>query len=155
PVVQVIQKDAFERLGLKRMLQEPEFLASFEADVHLVADLMSLGQTIPEKTKATARIVIQKVGDELMAKLAQNTTTAIRGTVNKQPRTDRPRPNDIDWQRTSRANLQHYQPEYGTVVPDRLIGYGRKVRRADLEEIILCVDQSGSMATSVVYSSIF
>ena len=38
PVVQVIQKDAFERLGLKRMLLEPEFLAAMEADVHLVAD---------------------------------------------------------------------------------------------------------------------
>lgn len=155
PVVQVIQQDAFERLGLKRMLQEPEFLASFEADVHLVADLLSLGKTIPEKTKATARMVIQKVVDELMAKVAQKTTTAIRGAVNRQSRTRRPRHNDIDWPRTIRANLQHYQPEHGTVVPDRLIGYGRKIRRADLEEIILCVDQSGSMATSVVYSSIF
>jgi len=155
PVVQVIQKDAFERLGLKRMLQEPEFLASFEADVHLVADLMSLGKTIPEKTKATARIVIQKVVDELMAKLAQKTTQAIRGAVNRQLRTRRPRHGDIDWPRTIRANLHNYQPEHQTVVPDRLIGYARKTRRADLEDIILCVDQSGSMATSVVYSSIF
>ena len=155
PVVQVIQKDAFERLGLKRMLQEPEFLASFEADVHLVADLMSLGKTIPEKTKATARMVIQKVVDELVARLAQKTTEAIRGAVNKHQRTRRPRHNDIDWPRTIRANLQHYQPEHETIVPDRLIGYARKTRRADLENIILCVDQSGSMATSVVYSSIF
>lgn len=155
PVVQVIQKDAFERLGLKRMLQEPEFLASFEADVHLVADLMSLGKTIPEKTKATARMVIQKVVDELMAKLAQKTTQAIRGAINKQLRTRRPRHGDIDWPRTIRANLQHYQSEHETIVPERLIGYARKTRRADLEDIILCVDQSGSMATSVVYSSIF
>ena len=137
------------------MLQEPEFLAGFEADVHLVADLMSLGKTIPEKTKATARMVIQKVVDELMAKLAQKTTQAIRGAINKQVRTRRPRHGDIDWSRTIRANLQNYQPEYGTIVPDRLVGYARKTRRADLEDIILCVDQSGSMATSVVYSSIF
>jgi Mg-chelatase subunit ChlD len=154
-VVQVIQKDAFERLGLKSMLQEPEFLASFEADVHLVADLMSLGETMPEKTKATARLVIQKVVEELMAKLAQKTTEAIRGAVNKHRRTQRPRHSDIDWPRTIRANLQHYQPEHETIVPDRLIGYARKTRRVDLEEIVLCVDQSGSMATSVVYSSIF
>jgi Mg-chelatase subunit ChlD len=155
PVVQVIQKDAFERLGLKRMLHEPEFLASFEADVHLVADLMSLGKAMPEKTKATARVVIGKVVDELMDRLAQKTTEAIRGAVNKHKRTRRPRHGDIDWPRTIRANLQHYQPDHQTVVPDRLIGYARKTRRADLEDIILCVDQSGSMATSVVYSSIF
>lgn len=155
PVVQVIQKDAFERLNLKAMLHEPEFLATFEADVHLVADLMSLGKTMPEKTKATARMVIQKVVDALMAKLAHKTTEAIRGAVNKQKRTRKPRHNDIDWPRTIRANLRHYQPEYRSIVPETLIGYSRKTRRADLEDIILCVDQSGSMATSVVYSSIF
>jgi Mg-chelatase subunit ChlD len=155
PVVQVIQKDAFERLNLKSMLHEPEFLATFVADVHLVADLMSLGKTMPEKTKATARMVIQKVVNELMARLQHKTTEAIRGAVNKQKRTRRPRHNDIDWPRTIRANLRHFQPEYQSIVPETLVGYARKTRRADLEDIILCVDQSGSMATSVVYSSIF
>ena len=51
PVVQVIQKDAFEKLKLKSLMLEPEFLATLEADVHLVADLMSLRSAIPEKTK--------------------------------------------------------------------------------------------------------
>ena len=46
-VVQVIQRDAFERLGLKQMLLEPEFLATVEADVHLVADLISLRSVMP------------------------------------------------------------------------------------------------------------
>ena len=68
-------------------------------------------------------------------------------------RSRRPRHNEIDWHRTIRANLKHYQPEYRTIIPETRIGYGRK--RAALREIILCVDQSGSMATSVVYSGIF
>lgn len=56
--------------------------------------------------------------------------------------------------RTIRANLRHWQPEYKTIVPETLIGYGRKARRPQ-REVILCIDQSGSMANSVVYSSIF
>ena len=36
-----------------------------------------------------------------------------------------------------------------------MVGYGRYARRSNLEQVILCVDQSGSMGTSVVYSSIF
>lgn len=155
PVVQVIQKDAFERLGIKRMLHEPEFLAAMEADVHLVADLISLGGTIPEKTKETARLVIRKVVDELMAKLEQKTAEAIRGALNRGRRTNRPRHADIDWPRTIRRNLGTYQADYHTIVPERLVGFARRSRRVDLEEVILCVDQSGSMATSVVYSSIF
>jgi Mg-chelatase subunit ChlD len=155
-VVQVVQKDAFERLGLKEMLMEPEFLAAVEADVHLVADLISLRSVMPDKTMQTAREVIQKVVDELMQRLEQKTAEAVRGAVNKAKRNFRPRFNDIDWHRTIHANLRHYQQEYRTIVPEKLIGFMRHQRRiVDLDEVILCVDQSGSMATSVVYSSIF
>lgn len=156
PVVQVVQKDAFERLGLKEMLMEPEFLLAIEADVHLIADLISLRSIMPEKTIETARQVIEKVVKELMDKLEQKTSEAIRGALNKSKRSFKPRFNDIDWPRTIHANLRHYQPEFKTIVPEKLIGFMRQQRRlADLDEVILCVDQSGSMATSVVYSSIF
>lgn len=155
-VVQVIQKDAFHRLGLKQMLLEPEFLAVMEADVHLVADLVSLRSVMPEKTLDTARVVIKSVVDELMKRLEQKTSEAIRGAVNKSKRTYRPRFNDIDWGRTITANLRHYQSDYQTVIPEKLIGFMRQQRRlTDLDEVILCVDQSGSMASSVVYSAIF
>lgn len=156
PVVQVIQKDAFERKGLRQMLLEPEFLATIEADVNLVADLVALRGVMPEKTRETARIVIAKVVAELMERLEPRTTEAIRGALDRSRRTNRPRFADIDWPRTIRANLQHYQAEHRTVVPERLIGFIRHQRRAvDLDEVVLCVDQSGSMATSVVYASIF
>ena len=70
-------------------------------------------------------------------------------------RTNRPRRlADVDWNQTIRANLRHYQPELGTIIPERLIGYARR-QQAVKRDILLCVDQSGSMATSVVYSSIF
>jgi len=64
------------------------------------------------------------------------------------------RAGDIDWNRTIAANLKHYQPEHGTVVPERLVGYARRSHRVE-RRIILCIDQSGSMAESVVYSSVF
>ncbi|RJF87573.1 VWA domain-containing protein [Oleomonas cavernae] len=156
PVVQVIQKDAFERKGLRQMLLEPEFLATVEADVNLIADLVSLRGVMPEKTKETARIVIAKVVAALMERLERRTADAIRGALDRSRRTSRPRFADIDWPRTIRANLRHYQAEHRTVVPERLIGFLRQQHRiVDLDEVTLCVDQSGSMASSVVYASIF
>jgi Mg-chelatase subunit ChlD len=155
PVVQVIQRDAFERLGLKQMLLEPEFLATIEADVHLVADLISLRSVMPAKTMETAREVVAKVVRQLLAKLESRTVETLRGALNKSRRTYRPRFADIDWPRTIAKNLRHWQPEHNTIVPERLVGYARHSRRANLEEVVLCVDQSGSMAESVVYSSIF
>jgi hypothetical protein len=156
PVVQVIQKDAFDRKGLRQMLLQPEFLATIEADVHLVADLISLRKVMPDKTIETARQVIAKVVAELMKRLEQRTAEAVRGALDRGQRTNRPRFADIDWPRTIRANLRHYQADLQTVIPERLVGFQRRQRRlADLDEVVLCVDQSGSMATSVVYSSIF
>jgi Mg-chelatase subunit ChlD len=155
-VVQVIQRDAFERLNLKALMLEPEFLATLEADVHLVADLIALRGAVPEKTRETARMVVRKVVDELLARLEHRTIQTLRGALNRSRRTRRPRHSDIDWPRTIRANLRHYQREAATIVPEMLVGYLRREKsRADIDHVLLCVDQSGSMATSVVYSSIF
>jgi Mg-chelatase subunit ChlD len=152
-VVQVMQKDALERLNLTQMLFEKEMLENVTPDVHLVATLMTLSRVIPDKTKDTARQVVRKVVDDLMRKLAQPTQQAIIGSLNRSTRNRRPRHNEINWHATILKNLKHYQPEYKTVIPETRIGYGRK--RNSLKDVVLCIDQSGSMGTSVVYSGIF
>ncbi len=156
PVVQIVQKDAFARHGLKQMLMEPEFLAGVERDINLVSDLLALKNVMPEKSKQLAREIVASLVSDLVARLETKTAEAVRGAVDRRQRTFRPRPADIDWPRTITANLRHYQPEYGTVVPETLVGFLRKQRRlVDLDEVVLCVDQSGSMAASVIYASVF
>ena len=152
-IVRVLQKDAMVRLDLQRMLLEPELLAEVEPDVHLAATLLSLNKVMPERTRATARIVVQRIVDDLLRRLAQPLRSAVHGALARSVRNHRPRPREIDWHRTIRANLRHWQPDLHTVVPERLVGFGRK--RSSLRDVILCIDQSGSMATSVVYSSVF
>ena len=153
-VVRVMQQDAIDRLDLKRLLLEPEMLEAVEADIHLVTTLMSLGQVIPAKTRETARMVVRKVVDELMKKLEDPLRQAVTGALNRALRNRRPKHREIDWPRTIRANLKNYQPQYRTIIPETLVGYGRR-RHTAQREIILAIDQSGSMASSVVYSSIF
>ena len=153
-VVQVMQKDALERLNLRQMLLQPELLESIEPDIHLVSTIISLNRVIPEKTKETARMVVRKVVEELEKKLEGPLRQAILGSLSRAIRNRRPRHSEINWNRTIRANLKHYQPEYKTIIPETRIGYGRKKTSSALRDIILCVDQSGSMAASVVYSSI-
>jgi Mg-chelatase subunit ChlD len=153
-VVQVMQADAIERLDLARLLLEPELLDAVEPDIHLVGTLLSLNRVIPERSKQAARRVVGKVVAELERKVAQPTRSALTGAVNRAARVNRPRHGDIDWGRTIRVNLRHYRPELGTVVPERLIGYGRRTHAVQ-RDVVLLVDQSGSMAASVVYASVF
>lgn len=153
-VVQVMQSDAIERLNLTSLLLEPEMLDAVEPDVHLVGTLLSLNRVMPDQTKDVARQVVRKVVDDLERRIANKTKAAVTGALNRATRVNRPRHADIDWDRTIRANLKHYQPEYRTIVPERLIGYGRRTTAVQ-RDVILCVDQSGSMAASVVYSGVF
>jgi Mg-chelatase subunit ChlD len=155
-IVRVMQKDALERLNLRQMLLQPEFLEAVEPDVHLVSTLIALNSVMPAKTRETARLVVRKVVEDLERRLANATRQAVLGALNRAERNLRPRYNEIDWRRTVQANLKHYQPAYRTIIPERLVGYGRK-RSTSLPQrtIILCVDQSGSMASSVVYTGIF
>jgi hypothetical protein len=152
-IVQVMQQDALHRLNLTQMLLEKEMLQNVEPDVHLVATLMTLSKVIPDKTKDTARMVVRKVVDDLLRKLSQPTQQAIIGSVNRSVRNRRPKHNEINWHATILKNLKHYQPDYKTIIPETRIGYGRK--RNSLKDVVLCIDQSGSMGTSVVYSGIF
>lgn len=152
-VVRVMQQDALERLNLQQMLLEPEMLEAIEPDVHMVANLVSLSNIMPSRTKETARIVVRRVVEDLQRKLEQPTRQAVMGSLNRSIRNRRPRHSEIDWNRTIRTNLKHYQPTHKTIIPQTRIGFGRK--QSSLRDIILCVDQSGSMATSVVYASIF
>ena len=152
-VVQVIQRDAIKRLNLTTLLTEKEMLETVVPDVHLVATLMSLSQVIPEKNKEMARQVVRRVVDELLRKLSAPTQQAVTGALNRSARRRNPRYNEIDWKTTITKNLKNYQPEYKTIIPEIRIGYGRK--RKAMKDIILCLDQSGSMGTSVIYSGIF
>jgi Mg-chelatase subunit ChlD len=152
-VVKVMQEDALERLNLRQMLLEPEMLEQVEPDVNLVATLIALKNVIPARTKDTARAVVRRVVEELERRLRTPLQQSVRGALQRAQRTRRPRPNEIDWDRTIRKNLKHYQAEKGTLIAEQLVGFAR--RRAGLRHVVLCVDQSGSMASSVVYSSIF
>ena len=153
-VVQVMQRDAVDRLHLTHLLLEPELLGAVEPDVHLVGTLLSLNHVMPETTRATARQVVATVVRQVEDRVTAATRSAVTGALDRSARTHRPRAADIDWGATILANLKHYLPEHRTVVPERLVGYARR-QNVVARDVVLAIDQSGSMAESVVYAAVF
>lgn len=152
-VVHILQDDALSRLSARQLVEHPELLAEVEPDAALAAQLLSLRKVMPEKTLETARQVVARVVYDLMKRLDYPLRQAVSGSINRAGRRQRPRRLvEINWQRTIHANLRHYQPALGTIVPEKLVGYGR--RQATMRDVILCVDTSGSMAASVVYAGV-
>lgn len=152
-VVSIMQRDALDRLGLEQMLLEPEMMEAVTVDARLAADLIRLAAALPDQARERARQLVRRVVDDILRRLRLPLQQAIRGALRRSVRNLRPRPGEIDWNATIRANLRHYLPAHRTVVPERRIGYGRNQTR--LRDVVLAIDQSASMATSVVYGGVF
>ncbi|TNE56662.1 MAG: hypothetical protein EP344_12080, partial [Bacteroidetes bacterium] len=137
PMVQILQRDALERLGLAQLLLEPELLAIIEPDVHLVGALLSLQKAMPDKTRETARIVVRRIVDDLERRLSAALREAVQQALNRSTRNRRPKAAEIDWPRTIYRNLKHYQPDLKAIIPEQVIGFGRKGKA--LRHVILLV----------------
>jgi hypothetical protein len=154
-VVQVMQRDAIDRLRLRQLLLEPEMMRAVEPDLRLAALIIELNHLLPDTTRATARHVVRTVIADVERRLAAQTKQSISGALARSQRSRRVRQAaDIDWPHTIRANLRHYVPERRVVVPERLVGFGHR-QRSLARDVIIAIDQSGSMADSVVYAAVF
>lgn len=152
-VVSVIQTDAIERKGLKQLLIEPEVLKNVQPDIELVATLMSLKGKIPEKTKETARQLVKTVVDEINRRLESDLKKAVTGALNKKKHSPIPNSASIDWKYTINRNMKNYSLKHKKIIPERFFFFDR-VRRSNSWNVILDMDQSGSMAESIIYGSI-
>jgi len=152
-VVVVLQKDAIERKGLKQLLLEPEIMANIEPSLDLAATVLAMKNMVPEKAKSAARDLVRKVVDDIRARLESQFTQAIRGALQRNRHSPfRSLPN-LDWPRTIRQNIRNYQPDLGTIIPERLSFFSRQ-QRQNQWNIIIAMDQSGSMASSLIYGGI-
>lgn len=152
-IVSVIQADAIERKGLTQLLFEPETLAQVKPDIRMVATLMALRGKIPEKTKDTARQLVKAVVEEIAKKLEHDIRQAVTGALNRRKHSPLPSLSGMDWKKTIRANLKHYDTETKRLIPERFYFFDR-ARRSKEWTVILDIDQSGSMADSVIYASV-
>ena len=152
-VVALVQKDAIERKGLTQLLFEPETLPYLEKNVELVTMLMSARGLVPDKAKEIARQVVREVVDDLRKKLETETRTSILGAVCRGTTSPLKIARNIDWTRTIRRNLKGWDHERRRLIPERFYFWSNQ-RRHHEWDVVLVVDQSGSMAQSVVYSSV-
>jgi hypothetical protein len=108
---------------------------------------------VPEKAKAAARDLVRKVVEDVRKRLESQFTQAIRGALQRNRHSPfRSLPN-LDWPRTIRRNLKNYNNELKTIIPEQLSFFSRQ-QRQNQWNIIIAMDQSGSMATSLIYGGI-
>lgn len=152
-VVSVIQKDAIERKGLKQLLFEPETLGQVTPNIEMVGTLMALANQIPDRAKEAAREIVRAVVEEIMKRMRGALEQAVRGSLDRSRHSPMRCLPNMDWLRTIRRNLKNYDRKRKVVIPESFHFYARQHRRKEWN-VIVCMDQSGSMADSVVYGGV-
>lgn len=152
-VVAVIQQDAIERRGLRQLLFEPETLGQVTPSIELAATILAFKGTIPERAKDTARNVVRAVADEIVKRLRAEIERSVRGALDRSRTSPIARLANLDIPRTLRRNLRNYDREREQIVIERLYFHARQRRQFEWN-VIVCLDQSGSMAPSLVYGAV-
>lgn len=152
-VVALVQKDAIEKKGLTRLLFEPETLPYLEKNADLVATLLSARALVPDEAKEIARGIVREVVEQLRKKLETTTRSALIGAVKRHTRSPFKVARNLDWKRTVQRNLHTYDTARRRLLPESFYFLANQRKRHEWQIAIL-VDQSGSMAVSVVYSAI-
>lgn len=152
-VIALVQKDAIDRRGLTELLFEPETLPFLEKNVDLVATLLSARGLVPDKAKDLARQIVREVVEELRKQLESEVRTSLLGAARRSHDSPLKLARNLDWKRTINRNLRGWDRERRRLVPERVYFWANQRRRHDWD-VVIAVDQSGSMGQSVVYSSV-
>lgn len=152
-VCETVQAHAIDNLGLSELLSDPSVLDALEPNKDLLKALVAFKGGTNPAMRQKIREVTRKVVDDIVRRLRPRVEAALAGRPNRFRRSQLKSMQNFDWRATIRDNLKNWDAERGVIVADRLRFYGRARRRLPWT-IILCVDQSGSMLSSTIYSAV-
>lgn len=151
--IERLERDAIERYGIDDVVTDPDVLARVEPNATLLKAVLRTKHLMNPEVLRLARRIVEEVVRRLMEQLATEVRHAFSGTRSRAP-SRRPRAADFDVHRTIRDNLRHYRPDERRLYVERAHFRSRTRRQIEPWQVVLVVDQSGSMAGSVIHSAV-
>lgn len=148
-----LEKHALENYGLVELVKDPKVLERAEPNMDLLKTVMSFKGHMNREVLVKARHLVKQVVEELRKKLEQEIKQAMAGQANRLRNSPVKVAQNFDWRRTIRQNLKNYDPERRRIVLEQVRFFSRMQRRVPWQ-VILCVDQSGSMLDSVIHGAV-
>lgn len=149
-----LERDALTRYGITDLLASPEAVSSVEANAALGLALLRMKGKLDPAAAEGLRALIKRVVDEIVERLRPPMTTAVTGVRQRHRRTPHASSRNFDWRGTIAANLANVDPETGRMLIEDVRFNARQRRRNLTWRVIVLVDQSGSMAASLLHSAV-
>jgi Mg-chelatase subunit ChlD len=151
--VEVIEKHALDRYGLTELITDPQTLERLEPNQQLLRTLLTLRGHLKGDVVNVARRIIRQVIEDIRKRLESDIRRTLSGRLNRFRHSPVAIAQNFDARGTIRRNLKNFDRERNQIVVEQMRFFERNTRRLPWE-VILCVDQSGSMADSVIHSAV-
>lgn len=152
-VSEVIEGHALSRYDLKELVTDPAVLERLEPNQQLLEAILTLKGALNAQTLAVARRVVATVVEQIRQRLEPEVRRTLSGRINRLRHSPIQTAHNFDPVGTIRANLKHYDATDGRLAIETPLFFERNTRRLPWD-VILCVDQSGSMVGSVIHSAV-
>lgn len=152
-VCETVEVEAIDRFGLQELLADPDTVDKLEPNYELMRSLMGLRSHLPDSVLVPLRRIIAAVVADLTQRLESEVRSALVGRVNRFRRSHTPQVSTFDAIGTIEANLGTWDPERRQLLVEDLRFFDRSQIRHRWD-VIVCIDQSGSMADSVIHSAV-
>jgi hypothetical protein len=151
--IEKLENHALERYNLTELLTDQRVLEKLEPNVNLLKQIISLKGVMNQQVLQTARKIIRQVVDDMTKKLETQVRNAIMGRRDKNQSTIFKCSKNFDFRKTIRKNLKNYDAVQDKIIVEKIY-FNRNIKRYNPWHIIICVDESGSMTDSVIYSAV-
>ena len=148
-----MQNQALERYNLQGILNNPNAVKELQPNFNSVRLLMRLRGKLSNSVQDEVKVLIKKVVDEILQKIQTSFINTMTGKKNRFRRSLLKNSQNFDWRTTIKANLKHFDHDQQRIVIEKAI-FNSRAKRQLPWDIILCVDQSGSMDSSIIYSAV-
>lgn len=152
--IERLERDALTRYGLSDLLADPDAVDSIRTSPELGAALLRVKGTISPALAAGLRTLITRIVTDILQRLRRPMTTALTGARQRHRRSPHASARNFDWRRTIAANLGHADPQTGRLLVEEVRFMSRQRRHNVAWDIIIVVDQSASMASSLLHSAV-
>ncbi len=152
--VERLEKDAVEVYGIDEIVTDPEVLGRAEPNEALLGAVLKTKHLMNPELLELARELIRRVVQRLMDELTKEIRSVFSGAIDRRRRSPLKVAKNLDLRQTLRTNLKHYDGEAKKVLVERALFFSRTRRQGERWQVILLVDQSGSMMDSVIHSAV-
>ena len=153
-VADKIMDDAINRHGMTEVVTNAETLAQATPSTSLLKAILATKHLMNPEVLAMARTIVDKVVRELMRALARPVTHPFTGRRDPRRRSRQHVAANFDAPGTVRAHLKHVDPRTRRLVIREPLFNTRVRLQTDRWQVVVAVDQSGSMVDSVIHAAV-